>query len=963
MSSIQNVTQTSNVNSTDLFSTSRSTSSSANIDINFKNKLTKEEIIKKFELKDEDLAELRMKYPDLFSKSESEIKKIIDAYKTSIPQNSQQKEKSVNKTTGQNYDFKAYKKTTDPKQKAKMLLEEYAKNIYQSEWATFTEEQKQQKIVEIANGLIKDFSSDENLDIKQLVEAVNDPNSKINKDILSDSKKIKKINTELNSRMLDIQVANEMGISVKDLLDNKKVNKTDRNAYRHDLMFNFINGGGDLKDFSYQDIEFYKEYNLAIESGKKFFNDENLTAKDLQEKIALYNEKHPNNPINTMSLRYDYLKKDIKLDENQIKTFNKLIFKTDKIQGPDLKKFFELINKSELTAKEQAQLDKLKNKTELSDEELNQLKELTKSSGFDFDKFEQYRNLSVKDVITGGRLGEFPEADSGNTAIIKMGKSEVFKQAMQKYKDKPNAYELAMTDYLKDMFPEGLDKSEFQKRLNTLLGGCNDRTQRRVLQNLKDNGFFERYKDYVPSDNEMYAGGYAVFDSVEVNRISDPKKKTFWRNASANYGVITKDYKRTLDFNRTGGDIDLGYQREIAAEYGNKEEYVEQVVNNFPKNPELYTLDAQKNIIQTGGIGLEGLMTEDEEDQYAKIIGSSKAVTKNSENAKLYSASGHTYHGKAQIAVANKSMEISHTFDDETAKEIQKTLADDIQNYETSNQVQAHKIVSSSKYSEIQEYAASNIHNYDPTAQAGAIEATYETGNQSAITACEAQLNQCSGVNASESTYANYVQNQSTVQAINDAIANGDSKQLIEIVQNNNIEITRYINSCSQKDKEIFVENLCKAASESQLLNFIKNNSSMLDLVMRYANGKISKDKLFGTVYKGNKGEIRNLLNTLGIKGADVVKLATTYKEYAPDIALAVESSALARAIITDPAAWGYQMGRTETQKLQQIASKKNITKTTETDTQPETAMTLRPRINDIDSLQIFRNREGFLSA
>ena len=70
--------------------------------------------------------------------------------------------------------------------------------------------------------------------------------------------------------MLDIQVANEMGISVKDLLDNKKVNKTDRNAYKYDLMNNAIQGGGDLKDFSYQDVEFYKEYNLAIESGKKF---------------------------------------------------------------------------------------------------------------------------------------------------------------------------------------------------------------------------------------------------------------------------------------------------------------------------------------------------------------------------------------------------------------------------------------------------------------------------------------------------------------------------------------------------------------------------------------------------------------------------------------------------------------------------------------------------------------------
>jgi len=362
-----------------------------------------------------------------------------------------------------------------------------------------------------------------------------------------------------------------------------------------------------------------------------------------------------------MSLRYDYLKKNIKLDENQIKTFNNLIFKTEGIQGYDLKKFFELINKSELTAEEQAKLNELKNKTKLSNEELNQLKELIQSSGFDLNQFEQYRNLSVKDVVTNGRLGEFPEADSGNTAMLEMGKSKIFKQAMQKYKDKPNAEELAMIDYLKDMFPEGLDKSEFQKRLNTLLGGCNDRTQIRVLKLLKDNGVFQRYKDYIPSEDEMYAGGYAVFDSEQINKIQDPKKRAFWRNASANYGVITKDYERTLDFNRTGGDIDLEYQRQIAAEYSDKEEYVEQVVNDFPKNSELYTLDAQKNIIQTGGTGLENLMNKEQINNYANDLGNYVAKSDSNELKAAYASSVDTYSGQACETASMRASELVYT--------------------------------------------------------------------------------------------------------------------------------------------------------------------------------------------------------------------------------------------------------------------------------------------------------------
>ena len=276
------------------------------------------------------------------------------------------------------------------------------------------------------------------------------------------------------------------------------------------------------------------------------------------------------------------------------------------------------------------------------------------------------------------------------------------------------------------------------------------------------------------------------------------------------------------------------------------------------------------------------------------------------------------------------------------------SLSDQVQDCDKDNQLDMHNLFMSSNYSEVQEHAAGNIHNYDPSAQAGAIEATYATGNQAAITACEAQLNQCSGVNASESTYANYVQNQSTAQNINEALASGDSQKLVQLVLNNSLEITKYLSSCSQKDKEIFVENFCKAATESQLLNFIKNNkgsSSMLELVMKYSNGKVSKGKLFGAFYDGQKGNIAKLLNILDIKGAEVINLAESYKEHAPDIALAVDSSELARMIITNPEAWGYQMGRAETEKLQQLASHKEL-QAYNNDTTPETAISLRDIAN-----------------
>lgn len=72
-----------------------------------------------------------------------------------------------------------------------------------------------------------------------------------------------------------------------------------------------------------------------------------------------------------------------------------------------------------------------------------------------------------------------------------------------------------------------------------------------------------------------------------------------------------------------------------------------------------------------------------------------------------------------------------------------KTLADQIEKCDASNQLDMHKSITNGKYEELQEYAASNIHKYDKSVQAEALKETYNSGNQKAIEAANAQIDKC----------------------------------------------------------------------------------------------------------------------------------------------------------------------------------------------------------------------------
>lgn len=77
----------------------------------------------------------------------------------------------------------------------------------------------------------------------------------------------------------------------------------------------------------------------------------------------------------------------------------------------------------------------------------------------------------------------------------------------------------------------------------------------------------------------------------------------------------------------------------------------------------------------------------------------------------------------------------SENFDDKDAIEIQKTLSNQIAKSDKSNQLDMHNDIMNSKFSEVQEQAASNIKDYDHSVQVEAIDKVYETKNSKAVQA------------------------------------------------------------------------------------------------------------------------------------------------------------------------------------------------------------------------------------
>ncbi|MFI3300435.1 MAG: hypothetical protein R3Y28_03345 [Candidatus Gastranaerophilales bacterium] len=97
-------------------------------------------------------------------------------------------------------------------------------------------------------------------------------------------------------------------------------------------------------------------------------------------------------------------------------------------------------------------------------------------------------------------------------------------------------------------------------------------------------------------------------------------------------------------------------------------------------------------------------------------------------------------HQDNQVEYQAMVHEASYDFSDDVAKNIQTNLANDIQNAHADNQAALHENISSSKFSEIAELAASNISNYAETAQAEAITTSLATNNENVVKIIEQNI-------------------------------------------------------------------------------------------------------------------------------------------------------------------------------------------------------------------------------
>ncbi len=388
-------------------------------------------------------------------------------------------------------------------------------------------------------------------------------------------------------------------------------------------------------------------------------------------------------------------------------------------------------------------------------------------SGQEMSEYEQdyYKVLSNMKVLNKGKsLGgikdfEFnPDRENSSYELMKKDEhySEVYKNAydgihkngLKKKEAEDQARLIATEDYLKHQI-EGLSEEERKKFFAEILKNCSDIKQAGLflqaasnLQGLKEhavgNDCHAKIAVATASASEDAETQTDMTEmvavSIEDNNISTETQQ----NILETVPVIYEDdavVESTNTLNRVA-DAEVV----VAATTHNlenglyKPEHQYEIMTDSVKHPEAYK-DGKGEVIATGMAKVIGLADDNVETEisdayieYAKTTKSENVASGLAEGVNLYSEKNQTH-------VYNNVMDASKEFDKEAAIRIQTVLADEIPECYESNQLEMHKTILGSEYSEIQERAAANIQNYSVSVQSQAIDAVFETQNVEAIEA------------------------------------------------------------------------------------------------------------------------------------------------------------------------------------------------------------------------------------
>ena len=305
---------------------------------------------------------------------------------------------------------------------------------------------------------------------------------------------------------------------------------------------------------------------------------------------------------------------------------------------------------------------------------------------------------------------------------------------------------------------------------------------------------------------------------------------------------------------------------------------------------------------------------------------------------------------KYQISETQKNMDYTYTFEnEEDTKTAQKQIADTMGEFHVENQDDIYKIVMSSKFDEVQEYAASNIYKLDESVRDWASDYTKSLGkenlNDAIRTEPPAPDNSSDAASSVEQNYSsNEIPSQDSVSPVNfddtpvetpqseeqtvqmqeelkkiDLNSAEAAQKFVEIVDKYNVQFSNYLAGLSQGQRTKMIELYCKNASPAKIFTFLKDNLSFYQTILNSAGTKLNmyKDDIF-KLLKGKESNTVALATELGI---DIMEYAKTNKEEAPDLAIVTKNTELARNILLNPGFYNYQPGSSVHQKLLELAS------------------------------------------
>lgn len=284
--------------------------------------------------------------------------------------------------------------------------------------------------------------------------------------------------------------------------------------------------------------------------------------------------------------------------------------------------------------------------------------------------------------------------------------------------------------------------------------------------------------------------------------------------------------------------ISQGSQFELYRQRSSNDEDYKRLSGIIDKLEAKYQKNAAYSVITKGTCRQQDIGQRVVADDYQNYDGSvqldvAKFITdsKNVDAIKIGASHAADLEDRNQIGAVNifEKAEIP----DDAKKSVDKILINQYSDYAVENQLEIHKIMSSSQYSETVEYAASNIDCLDKSNQAAAVRTTISTGNEQAIKNAAANYN-----SYDESTKDDIKDSFSVTKYACDT--NSDSSTEAQNVENEDSSVGNTQTTASANSESV---------SESvSTQNSVSSNSAVTNII-KLASGQ-NDDKLISEIDK-----------------------------------------------------------------------------------------------------------------